>query len=65
MLSDRNPRYLNLQNFNTIEKMYKYVLQNGGFIAEDLPEKLKLEYKLTEVIQKLNDEMKKLKCNIH
>ncbi len=34
-------------------------------MAEDLPEKLKLEYKLTEVIQKLKDEMKKLKCNIH
>lgn len=46
---------------NNIEKVYKFVVANYSSANEELPEKMRLEYKLSEVINKLNEEMHKLK----
>lgn len=49
---------------NNIEKVYKFVVANYSSANEELPEKMRLEYKLSEVINKLNEEMQKLKSEI-
>ena len=49
---------------NNIEKVYKFVVANYSSANEELPEKMRLEYKLSEVINKLNEEMHKLKSEI-
>ena len=49
---------------NNIEKVYKFVVANYSSANKELPEKMRLEYKLSEVINKLNEEMHKLKSEI-
>lgn len=49
---------------SNIEKVYKFVVANYSSANEELPEKMRLEYKLSEVINKLNEEMHKLKSEI-
>ena len=49
---------------SNIEKVYKFVVANYSSANEELPEKMRLEYKLSEVINKLNEEMQKLKSEI-
>ena len=63
MLSDRYFRTFTPQN--SIEKAYHFILSNTSMVSEDdLPDKVCLEYKLNEVIQRLKDEMRKLKSDI-
>ncbi len=49
---------------HSVEKLYRFVLANSSSINEQLPEKARLEYKLSEVIAKLNEEMHKLKYEV-
>ena len=54
LMTDRNFRYLSIGT-NNIEKMYRFVLSNStSAITEELPDRMRLEFKLSEVIQKLN-----------
>ncbi len=47
-----------------LEKVYRFVLSNPALAQEEVPEKARLEYKLSEVIGKLGEEMARLKEEI-
>ena len=50
---------------SNIEKVYSFVLSNNlNLSSDELPDKVCLEFKLTEIINKLKEEMRKLKANI-
>jgi hypothetical protein len=44
-----------------LEKCYKYVLSSNTTTMAESPEKLKLEYKLNEIITRMNGQMKNFK----
>jgi hypothetical protein len=54
-----------LGSVSNIEKVYSFVLSNNlNLSSDELPDKVCLEFKLSEVINKLKEEMRKLKANI-
>ena len=64
LLNTTNVKYLSSHGPTNIQKTYNYVLTSINSINEQIPEKVKLQYKLTEVITRLNEEMNRMKANI-
>ena len=61
-----NPiKYLKMNRDINLEKVYRFTQASHLSVHEELPEKARLEYKLSEVMTKLNAELGKMKRDVN